>query len=516
MTHSTNMIDLLVIGGGINGTGIARDAAGRGLNVVLCEQDDLAQHTSSASTKLIHGGLRYLEQGRLRLVREALVEREVLLSAAPHIIHQLRFVLPHDKAQRPAWLLRLGLWLYDSLGGRKRLPPTAKVDLRAGQHAGVLRDHLKIGFEYSDCWVDDARLVVLCALDASERGAEILTRTRFVSAERLGDRWRATLESADGTKTTVEARALVNAAGPWVGAVLKGAHATGAHTAPRLVKGSHIVTRRLYDGDHAYIFQAADKRVIFAIPFEHDYTLIGTTDVPFDSAPGAVEISPEEIDYLCRAVSTYFSAPVRPEQVVWSYAGVRALYDDARDDPSSVTRDYVLALDAPLGAAPLLSVLGGKITTFRRLAEQALDSLSPGLGRTHGAWTADAPLPGGDMPNADFATCAAEPQPRYPWLPPALCDRLLRAYGTRLHTLVGDAKSLDDLGHHFGTGLTEAELRYLTAHEWARTADDILWRRTKRGLHLTADQRAAVTTWFTEGFDTADLRDAKALLEELK
>ncbi len=499
MTPLSDTIDLLVIGGGINGAGIARDAAGRGHSVVLCEQDDLARHTSSASTKLIHGGLRYLEQGRLRLVRDALAEREVLLRAAPHIIRPLRFVLPHDTARRPAWLLRLGLWLYDTLGGRTRLPPTAKVDLRAAPHAGVLRDHLKIGFEYSDCWVDDARLVVLCALDASERGAEILTRTRFVSAERLGDRWRATLEGADGAKTTLQARALVNAAGPWVGAVLKGAHATGAHAAPRLVKGSHIVTRRLYDGDHAYIFQTADKRVIFAIPFEHDYTLIGTTDVPFEAAPGAVEISPGEIDYLCRAASAYFSAPVRPEQVVWSYAGVRPLYDDARDDPSSVSRDYVLALDAPPAAAPLLSVLGGKITTFRKLAEQALDTLSPFLGRARGAWTADAPLPGGDMPNADFAAYAAKTQARYPWLPAALCDRLARAYGTRLPILLGDAESLDDLGHDFGAGLTEAELRYLTVHEWARTADDILWRRTKRGLHLSADQRATVAAWLATG-----------------
>jgi glycerol-3-phosphate dehydrogenase len=497
MSHFTDQVDLLVIGGGINGAGIARDAAGRGLTVMLCEQDDLAQHTSSASTKLIHGGLRYLEQGRLRLVREALAEREVLLAAAPHIVRPLRFVLPHESGQRPAWMLKLGLWLYDTLAGRKRLAATAKVNLRAAPHAGVLRDRLKLGFEYSDCWVDDARLVVLCALDAKERGAEILTRTRFVSAERLAGHWRATLEHADGRQSTVEARALVNAAGPWVGDVLTSLAPNSAGVAPRLVKGSHIVTRRLFDGDHAYIFQAADKRVIFAIPFERDFTLIGTTDIAHDGAPGAVEISPDETDYLCRAVSAYFAKPVRPEQVVWSYAGVRPLYDDDSADPSAVSRDYVLALDAPPDTAPLLSVLGGKITTSRKLAEQALDILSPMLGCTRGAWTADAPLPGGDMPNANFDSFKAKTRARYSWLPTEILDRLLRAYGTRIDDVLGKATCLDHLGHDFGAGLTEAELSYLTSHEWALTADDILWRRSKRGLHMTAEERKAVSARLT-------------------
>jgi len=498
MTHVTETIDLLVIGGGINGAGIARDAAGRGLGVVLCEKDDLAAHTSSASTKLIHGGLRYLEQGRLRLVREALAEREVLLNAAPHIVRPLRFILPHDTGQRPAWLLRLGLWLYDTLAGRKRLAPTTKVDLHATPHAGALDNRLKTGFEYSDCWVDDARLVILCALDAKQRGATILTHTKFVSAERLDDRWRATLESADGGQTTVEARALVNAAGPWVGSVLASTTPDAAGTAPRLIKGSHIVTRRLYDGDHAYIFQAADKRVIFAIPFERDYTLIGTTDVAYDADPDTVEISPEETDYLCRAISAYFAKPVRPDQIVWSYAGVRPLYDDESDDPSSVTRDYVLKLDAPPDAAPLLSVFGGKITTFRKLAEQAIDTLSPKVSSRRGAWTKHAPLPGGDVPRADFNAYTAESRDRYPWLPADLLDRLLRTYGTRIHDVLCDAKNLADLGRDFGAGLTEAELRALTTHEWARTADDVLWRRTKLGLCMTADQRAAVVAWLCD------------------
>ncbi len=491
----TETIDLLVIGGGINGAGIARDAAGRGLSVLLCEQDDLAAHTSSASTKLIHGGLRYLEHGHFRLVREALAEREVLLAAAPHIIRPLRFVLPHDHGQRPVWMLRLGLWLYDSLAGRKRLAPTQRLDLRAPPHASILQDRLNTGFEYSDCWVDDARLVVLCALDAKHHGATVLTRTRFVSAKRRADHWRATLQHSDGKRTVVAARALVNAAGPWVGAVLETIAGASTRPAPRLVKGSHFVTRHLFDGDHAYIFQTSDKRVIFAIPFERDFTLIGTTDLAYESDPAEPAITQAETAYLCDAVNAYFEAAVQPDQIVWSFAGVRPLYDDDSADPSSVTRDYVLELDAPADAAPIVSVLGGKITTFRKLAEQTINDLAPRLGCERPSWTAKAPLPGGAIPNADFDHFLQELRDRYAWLAPEHLNRLARAYGTRIDNLLASAKNPAALGQDFGAGLTEAEIDLLVSEEWAETADDILWRRTKLGLHMTVEQRRAVDGW---------------------
>jgi len=485
-------VDLLVIGGGINGAGIARDAAGRGLSVMLCEKDDLASHTSSASTKLIHGGLRYLEQYEFRLIAEALREREVLLRAAPHIVWPLRFVLPHDRAMRPRWLLRAGLALYDGLAGFGRsLPGSRGVRLDRAPHRGVLRDHLKRGFEYSDCWVEDARLVVLTAMDAALRGAQILTRTECVALERAAESWRAVLRDRGGDRE-IAARAVVNAAGPWVDGVAKMALGAGTHAHLRLVKGSHIVVPRGIPGEQAYILQQPDGRIVFAIPYERDFTLIGTTDEAFAGDPGEVAISQSEIDYLIAAVGRSFRSGVTRDEIVWSYSGVRPLYDDKARRNSTVTRDYVFEVDAA-GGAPILSIYGGKITTFRRLAEHALKKLAKHV-PMGGAWTADAPLPGGDMPDfADFLWDASE---RFGWLPPEMLLRLARAYGTRLDQVLQDASELADLGRDFGGGLYEAELRYLVEHEFARTAQDVLWRRGKLGLHLGAESVAEVERWF--------------------
>lgn len=485
--------DLLVIGGGINGAGIARDAAGRGLSVCLVEKGDLAGATSSASTKLVHGGLRYLEHYEFRLVRESLIEREVLLAIAPHIIWPLRFVLPHDKGLRPRWVLRLGLWLYDHLGGRKLLPPARSVDLTVSPHSGVLEPRLTRGFEYSDCWVEDARLVVLNAMDAAERGADIRTRTECVQVTRERDHWRARLKGPQGVQD-ISAQMIVNAAGPWVDKVLARAlpGRNAAHL--RLVKGSHLIMPRLYPGEHCYIFQNRDGRIVFAVPYEQDFTLIGTTDVAFDGDPAGITISTEEARYICNAVNEYLAVDVTPEQAVSSYAGVRPLYDDAASSNSTVTRDYVFELDRGWdGKAPaLLSVFGGKITTYRKLAEHALER----LGVTGASWTVGAPLPGGDIPGLDFETFAAQQQRFYPWLPAATVRRMARAYGTRLPRVLGDARALADLGQHFGGGLHAAEVLYLIRHEFARSPDDILWRRSKLGLHLTPDERARLVHWF--------------------
>ena len=476
-------VDLLVIGGGINGTGIARDAAGRGLDVLLCEQDDLAAHTSSASTKLIHGGLRYLEHRDFRLVRLSLRERAVLLRNAPHIIWPLRFVLPHHAGLRPWWMIRLGLFLYDHLGPRGPLPSCASIDL--GRHASgrALQDRFRRAFEYSDCWVQDSRLVVLNARDAHARGAEVRTRTACVSLAPSGSRWTAVLaDQASGERVTIEARGVVNASGPWVGRIRSLAGGAEAKQRVRLVKGSHIVVRKLFDHAHPYIFQAGDDRVLFAIPYEEDYTLLGTTDVEFEDAPGRVEITPQEIDYICAAANHYFDNPVAPRDVVWSYAGIRPLFDDHAENASEVTRDYVLHLDpAP---APMLSVYGGKITTYRRLAERAVDMLAGCLPVDGSRWTDDAPLPGGDIRDiGDFtAQCAA----RYSWLPERLLRHCVRHYGTEIHALLAGCSSMDDLGEHFGAGLCAAEVAYLVEHEWARTAEDILWRRTRKGLGVSA------------------------------
>ncbi len=478
-------VDLLVIGGGINGTGIARDAAGRGVRVLLCEQDDLAAHTSSASTKLIHGGLRYLEQRDFRLVRNALRERAVLLRNAPHIIWPLRFVLPHHAGLRPRWMIRLGLFLYDHLGGRGPLPPCATVDLGRHTSGRALQGRYRRAFEYSDCWVQDSRLVVLNARDAHARGAEVRTRTACVALAPGGAGWRAVLaDRVSGERATVRARGVVNASGPWVGRVRALAGGAEAMHRVRLVKGSHIVVRRLFDHAHPYIFQTGDGRVLFAIPFEDDYTLLGTTDVEFEGAPGRVEITPEEVDYICAAANAYFEKPVAPRDVVWAYAGIRPLFDDLAENASEVTRDYVLHLDpAP---APMLSVYGGKLSTYRRLAEQAVDMLAGPLGADGSRWTSDAPLPGGDIPGADIGAFTAHCAARYPWLPEALLRHFVRHYGTDLHALLAGRSSVDDLGEHFGAGLYAAEVAYLARHEWARTAEDILWRRTKKGLGVSA------------------------------
>ncbi|MCW3474286.1 glycerol-3-phosphate dehydrogenase [Limobrevibacterium gyesilva] len=493
--HGT-LFDLAIIGGGINGAGIARDAAGRGWSVFLCEQGDLGGATSSASTKLIHGGLRYLEYYEFRLVREALMEREVLWGIAPHIIWPLRFVLPHHKGLRPRWLLRLGLFLYDHLGGRRRLPPTRSLDLRRDPAGAPLKPDFTRGFEYSDCWVEDSRLVVLNARDAADRGAEIATRTRCVAAERAGDAWRVTVrDETTGAQRSLRARALVNAAGPWVAGALAGVIHADAPAHVRLVKGSHVVVPRLFDHDRCYIFQNADRRIFFAIPYERDFTLIGTTDQDYTGDPAQVRISEAEIAYLCQGASAYFRTPVTPAQVVWTYSGVRPLYDDGASAAQAATRDYVLALDAPAGQPALLTVFGGKITTFRRLAEAALARLAPHLPAAQGnpaGWTAATPLPGGDFPVDGFGALVADLRRRWPFLSPELARRLARAYGTRAATLLGGAASAADLGRDFGAGLTEAELRYLARAEWAMCAADVVWRRSKLGLRMRAAEIEAV------------------------
>ncbi|NIA68862.1 glycerol-3-phosphate dehydrogenase [Pelagibius litoralis] len=492
----TEAIDILVVGGGINGAGIARDAAGRGLSVLLCEKNDLASATSSASTKLIHGGLRYLEYYEFRLVREALIEREVLLRSAPHIIWPLRFVLPHNKGLRPAWLIRLGLFLYDHLGGRKLLPGSKGVNLHSHPAGAPLVPELRKGFVYSDCWVQDSRLVALNALDAREHGAEVLTRVECVSARRQDDRWHVVLRDLrNGEKRELTARALVNAAGPWTAEFIEQRAGLNKAQSLRLVKGSHIVVPKMFDHDYPYIFQNPDGRIIFAIPYEQDYTLIGTTDVDFTDDPSKVEISQEETEYLCSAVNVYFTRKVAPEDVAWSYSGVRPLYDDAASNASSATRDYVLELDHGPGRAPLLSIFGGKITTFRKLSEHAMVKLAEAMGPLGEPWTADAALPGGNIADADFDGYLKRFKQERPWLPAELAWRYARNYGTRAEQIVAGAASLADLGEDFGDGLYAAEIDYLRAHEWVETAEDFLWRRSKMGLHVTDQTKQKLQAW---------------------
>ncbi|MEN9705585.1 MAG: hypothetical protein RLZZ393_1464 [Pseudomonadota bacterium] len=478
-------VDLLVVGGGINGAGIARDAAGRGLSVCLVEQDDLAAHTSSASTKLIHGGLRYLEQYELRLVREALSERERLMAIAPHLIRPQRFVLPYVEGLRPRWLLRLGLFVYDHAGGREKLAASGSVDLAGTPLGAPLRDGMQSGFEYSDCWVDDARLVVLNALDAAERGATILTRTRLLSARAEGRGWLAICEDrGTGRRIAIRARALVNAGGAWAASLLHGAIGLSTPSSLRLVKGSHLVFPRLYEGDHAYLLQGPDRRVVFAIPYEEHYTLVGTTDTPFDDDPSQVDVDAAEVDYLCACASRFFRQPLRAADIVWRYAGVRALYDSGAATAQTVSRDYHLETGSCEGGAPLLSVFGGKITTYRRLAEAALAKLLPALDRIDlDPWTSGTPLPGGDIPGGDMGRFVAHALERWHGLPPGLVRQLAHRHGTRMARILGTARDLHDLGDDFGGGLTGAEVGYLRREEWARTAEDILWRRTKAGLH---------------------------------
>ena len=481
--------DLAIIGGGINGAGIARDAAGRGLKVVLVEQNDLASGTSSASSKLIHGGLRYLERGALRLVRAALTEREILLRMAPHLIRPLRFVLPLDPAGRSPLLLRLGLLVYDRIGRREILPPTRALDLTTDALGLPLRSRFHRGFEYSDCFADDARLVVLNAVDAVERGASIRTRTRCVRAER-GEVWRLILD-ARGERVELNARVLINAAGAWVESVA----ATVLRQAPlnrlRLDKGSHIVVPRLYDHDRAYILQAPDARVVFAIPFQRDFTLIGTTDRSFSGDPGTVTPNEGEIDYLCGVINEYFRANIAAADVVWAFAGVRALYDDGARKMQDIDRDYALVLDKSFGGAPLLTVYGGKLTTFRRLAEDALERLSHFLPHSR-PWTAKAPLPGGDFVFDGGPALVARTRRRWPFLSQDHARRLVSAYGTRVEQVLGAADRADALGECIGADLTAAEVHYLMSKEWAETADDVLWRRSKLGLRFSAAQKAAL------------------------
>jgi glycerol-3-phosphate dehydrogenase len=501
---NTMECDVLVVGGGINGAGIARDAAGRGLSVVLCEKDDLAAHTSSASSKLIHGGLRYLEQFAFGLVRKALIEREVLLRSAPHIISPLRFVLPHDEGQRPGWMIRIGLFLYDALARRELLAGSETVELRAHPAGAPLKRGFQRGFVYSDAWVDDARLVVLNASDAAERGARIYTRTVCTALKRDGAYWHATLQDGAGRSSQLRARCLVNAAGPWAAQLLQLATGHAASRSLRLIKGSHIVVKRLFAHPNAYIFQHPDGRIAFAIPYEQAFTLIGTTDLDYHGDVNVVRISDQETSYLCELVNRYFELPISPADVVWSYAGVRPLVDDQAGAASKTTRDYRLEHDTD--GAPMLTVFGGKITTYRKLAEEAVDWIAPTLGSAGRAWSAHACLPGGDLsgpvPSArgvlEFDAHVAAWQQRYHWLAPALVRRYARAYGTRIDRLLAGRASLADMGPEIVPGLYAAEVSYLMAHEWARSAADILWRRSKLGLHLAPGTEQLLDAWIRE------------------
>ncbi|RWN93559.1 MAG: glycerol-3-phosphate dehydrogenase [Mesorhizobium sp.] len=505
MSNTADVVDLFVIGGGVNGAGIARDAAGRGLSVILCEKDDLAQGTSSRSGKLVHGGLRYLEYYEFRLVREALIEREVLLEAAPHIIWPMRFVLPHSPQDRPAWLVRLGLFLYDHLGGRKRLPGTRTLNLKTAPEGAPIKDEFKRGFEYSDCWVDDARLVLLNALDARQRGARVLTRTACVAARRENGLWSIDMQDGrTGSVTKVRARALVNAAGPWVNDIVSRVAGQNSTRNVRLVKGSHIVVPKFWEGRQAYLIQNNDKRVIFVNPYENDLALIGTTDIPYEGRPEEVVAEASEVDYLIKVVNRYFKRQLTPQDVVYSFSGVRPLYDDNADNPSAVTRDYIFELDASNGNAPLLSVFGGKITTFRKLSEHALEKIQPFFPMMKKAWTAKIPLPGGDLPNADFEQFLSDLHSEFSWLSPSLVKHYARSYGTRARQLLAGAQREADLGRRFGPDLYEREARFLAETEWAGTSADILERRTKHGLHLNAAERKAFEDWFDNIMATAD------------
>ncbi len=486
--------DLAVVGGGVNGAGIARDAAGRGLSVLLVEKDDFAQGTSSRSSKLVHGGLRYLEYYEFRLVRAALIEREVLMQAAPHIVRPMRFVLPHSPEQRPAWLIRLGLFLYDHLGGRELLPPSRALDLRRAQEGAPLRDEFGRGFVYSDCQVDDARLVILNVLDASTLGARPLARTELIGARRDAGVWSLALRSGGG-ESSARARALVNASGPWVETVLRAAGANSAKRV-RLVKGSHLITRKFWEGEQAYLLQNVDKRVVFVSPYEGDFALIGTTDIPFAGSPEEVAIEEPEIDYLLRAVSRYFSSGPARSDVLHTVSGVRPLFDDGAENASAVTRDYAFDLDAADGAAPLLTIFGGKITTYRRLAEQALDQLQRFFPLMKPAWTNGAAVPGGALEGLDFPVFVRALGSRRPWLPAPIALDYARRYGARAEELLSGATALKDLGRRFGERLYEREARFLASQEFAVTADDVLERRTKHALRLTPYERRTFVEWF--------------------
>lgn len=500
MSSNGPVYDLFIIGGGINGCGIARDAAGRGYSVYLAEMNDLASGTSSWSTKLIHGGLRYLEFYEFRLVREALKERELLWSNAPHIIWPLRFVLPHHDGLRPAWLLRLGLFLYDHIGGRKRLPATKVLDLTTDKVGAGLNPRFKKGFEYSDCWVDDARLVVLNARDAADRSAVIRTRSRVSDVRWVKDCWHVDVfDELNKTTRTIHANMVVNASGPWVDRVISAASGSNTVRNVRLVQGSHIVVPRLFDHDRCYIFQNDDGRICFAIPYEGDYTLIGTTDQDYEGDPAAAKISEKEVTYLCESISSYLEKQVTPDDVVWTYSGVRPLFDDGASAAQEATRDYILKVEKTDQGGPWLNIFGGKITTYRRLAESALEKIDTALGRSRSKpWTYNQPLPGGDFPMIGVKTLAAEISTRYPFLDDRTVNRLIKLYGTRSYVVLGDAVKLEDLGRCFGRDLLEAEVKYLIRNEWVVTADDILWRRTKLGLGMAPEDMAALTEYMQD------------------
>ncbi len=518
-SENHEVVDLFIIGGGVNGCGIARDAAGRGLSVALAEMNDLASATSSASTKLFHGGLRYLEYFEIRLVREALKERELLLRAMPHISWPMRFVLPYQKdmrfesqtptsrilnifmpwmkGRRPAWLIRFGLFLYDNLGGREILPGTTTVDLRADPVGAPLQDRFEKAFEYSDCWIEDSRLVVLNARDARGRGATIMTRRQVISAARVGPLWEILTEDRDtGERYTHYSRVLVNAGGPWVGDIIRVALRINSADSVRLVRGSHIVTKKLFDHDKCYFFQGEDGRIIFAIPYESDFTLIGTTDEDHEDPSVKPECTPAEAAYLCRFASDYFKRPVTGDDIVWSYSGIRPLYNDKAKSATAATRDYVLKLDQT-GGAPLLNVFGGKITTYRRLAEHALAQIAPFFPGTSGNWTAGVALPGGDFPVSGVPDLIDELKAAYPFLDDFWARRLVKAYGTEAGMVLGEAGSADDLGQAFGATLTEREVEWLMDKEFARTAEDVVWRRTRLGLRMTGGQIERLDAWMT-------------------
>lgn len=515
-------LDLFIIGGGINGCGIARDAAGRGMSVALAEMNDLASATSSASTKLFHGGLRYLEYFEINLVRHALVERETLLKAMPHISWPMRFVLPYHKdmrfeggtptsnilnivmpwtrGRRPAWLIRFGLFLYDNLGGRKILPGAKTISLQNTPEGAPLQPQFHKAFEYSDCWVEDSRLVVLNARDAEQRGAQIMTRTKVTSAARVDDLWEITTQTGGETQTH-HAHMLINAGGPWVGDIIQGKVRVNSTEGVRLVRGSHIVTKRLYDHDKCYFFQGTDGRIIFAIPYETDFTLIGTTDAEHDDPDVKPICTPEEQTYLLNFANSYFNQQLTDADVVWTYSGVRPLYDDGAKSAAAATRDYVLKVEAA-GGAPILNIFGGKITTYRKLAEDVMDKVAPFFDGLSGHWTAEVPLPGGDFPVDGVADLITKLQTDYPFLDPNWAQRLIRAYGTEAWDMLGDVKASDALGQSFGYTLTEAEVRWLMTREYAHSAEDVLWRRSKLGLRLTTDAATRLDEWMQTATQT--------------
>lgn len=499
-----NPLDLLVVGGGINGVGVARDAAGRGLSVALCEKDDLAQGTSSRSGKYIHGGLRYLEYYEFRLVREALIEREVVLQAAPHLSWPLQLVLPHSPQQRPRWLIRLGLFLYDNLGGRKRVPGTKAVNLETSPVGQALKDRYKKAFSYWDVWIDDARLVILNAVDAAARGAQILTRTRCSTMRREGTLWCAELENAvTGSRQNYYAKAVINAAGPWVEQVIDGASGVTSKLKVRLVKGSHIILPKWWDGDHGYVLQAPDKRLIFVNPYFDNMALVGTTDIPFEDRAEDVSIDEGEIKYLLEILELYFEKRFAPSEVLFDYSGVRPLFDDdAAKNASAVTRDYEFevsgSLDPSGSQPPMLSAFGGKLTTYRKLSEHALEKIAPFFPDMKPAWTATAPLPGGDLGGKAFSDWFTAFETAYSFLPSQLLRHLSICYGANAYELLGGVKSVEDLGHHFGASFYEREANWLIEREWAQTAEDILWRRTKHGLFLSTDQKSHFEIWMKD------------------